>query len=217
MKQNRTSIWKDKRVFFLTPQVLRNDLDTIDGLGSKIKCIVIDEAHRARGNHAYCEVINKLQELNKEFRVLALTATPASNVVDVISICQQLLISHLEVRTENSADVQPYSHQKSIQTIVLKLDGKLSEVINDYKKILDKYVRILVENKVIHSNFSSLHKGRLFYLSKEYQEKNTHNRSTEKYKLITKVFATCTILYHAYDLLLRHGLRSFVRFFEGKF
>lgn len=214
LKQNRTSIWKDKRVFFLTPQVLRNDLDTIDGLGSKIKCIVIDEAHRARGNHAYCEVINKLQELNKEFRVLALTATPASNVVDVISICQQLLISHLEVRTENSADVQPYSHQKSIQTIVLKLDGKLSEVINDYKKILDKYVRILVENKVIHSNFSSLHKGRLFYLSKEYQEKNTHNRSTEKYKLITKVFATCTILYHAYDLLLRHGLRSFVRFFE---
>lgn len=52
----RKRIWKIKRVFFLTPQVLTNDLSRQACPAVEVKCLVVDEAHKALGNHAYCEV-----------------------------------------------------------------------------------------------------------------------------------------------------------------
>lgn len=53
---SRIQEWTDKRVFFLTPQVLTNDLSRGACPADQIKCLVLDEAHRALGNHAYCQV-----------------------------------------------------------------------------------------------------------------------------------------------------------------
>lgn len=54
--ENRIKAWTEKRMFFLTPQVLTNDLARGALPGAQIKCLVLDEAHRALGNHAYCQV-----------------------------------------------------------------------------------------------------------------------------------------------------------------
>lgn len=52
----REELWRTKRVFFLTPQVINNDLARGVCPANDIKCIVIDEAHKAQGKHAYCQV-----------------------------------------------------------------------------------------------------------------------------------------------------------------
>lgn len=52
----RRRLWLEKRVFFLTPQTLNNDLVKSTCPWSKIRCLIIDEAHRALGQHAYCQV-----------------------------------------------------------------------------------------------------------------------------------------------------------------
>lgn len=65
---------------------MQNDLENIIQLGSKIRCLIFDEAHKARGNYAYCEVIRKLIPLNKHFRVLALSATPGASISDVLEV-----------------------------------------------------------------------------------------------------------------------------------
>ena len=54
--EERRRLWLEKRVFFLTPQTLNNDLVKSTCPWSKIRCLVIDEAHRALGQHAYCQV-----------------------------------------------------------------------------------------------------------------------------------------------------------------
>ena len=46
----------------------------------KIVCIVVDEAHRASGNYAYCNVIEYLEKENIGFRILSLSATPVSKI-----------------------------------------------------------------------------------------------------------------------------------------
>ena len=43
-------------MFFLTPQVLTNDLNRSACPAESVKCLVVDEAHKATGNHAYCMV-----------------------------------------------------------------------------------------------------------------------------------------------------------------
>jgi Fanconi anemia group M protein len=52
----RENEWLSKRVFFLTPQVVQNDLGRGSCPASDIVCVVVDEAHRALGNHSYTQV-----------------------------------------------------------------------------------------------------------------------------------------------------------------
>jgi Fanconi anemia group M protein len=72
--------WATRRVFFLTPQVLSNDIEKGNVSIDNFKCIVIDEAHKALGDYAFCKVIESVQNVTKNFRIVALTATPGSDL-----------------------------------------------------------------------------------------------------------------------------------------
>ena len=52
----RETLWKKCRMFFLTPQTMNNDLTRGICPADQIKCVVFDEAHKASGNYAYCQV-----------------------------------------------------------------------------------------------------------------------------------------------------------------
>ena len=122
--------------------MLQNDLAIIIELASKIKVLVFDEAHRAKGNHAYCEVVRKLLPKNKLFRVLALSATPGNSSKDVIDVMQNLLIAHVEFRSEDSPDVKPYVFERALETVVVPLGEKLQQ-------IKDRYVQVWVKGWIM--------------------------------------------------------------------
>ncbi|XP_050307869.1 Fanconi anemia group M protein [Anthonomus grandis grandis] len=209
---SRADVWMEKRVFFVTPQVLQNDLETLSQLGGTIRCLVFDEAHKARGNHAYCQVVRKLvEDGHKYFRVLALSATPGSNTNDVSEVVQNLLISHLEFKTEESLDVKPYVFRRTLETVVVELGDKLMEVKEKFLKILDQNIRTLIKYKIVRGDCSSLTKGKLFMLLQEYKRTNGSDK-TPVANEIKRSLNKCISLYHAYELLIRHGLRSFVSF-----
>lgn len=135
IQASRVDIWNTKRVFFVTPQVLDNDLINIPGLTEKIKCVVFDEAHKAKGNYAYCGVIRTLYKKNQNFRVLALSATPGNSTKDILEVVDNLLISHLEFKTDDSPDVKPYIFAKSIETVVVPLGEKIQEMKDEFIKV----------------------------------------------------------------------------------
>ena len=82
--ENRKKLWKERRVFFLTPQVVMNDLTREICPATKISCVVLDEVHRAQGNHAYCQVIKQLrQHESHKFRVMGLSATPGTDMSSI--------------------------------------------------------------------------------------------------------------------------------------
>ncbi|KAL3287627.1 hypothetical protein HHI36_002096 [Cryptolaemus montrouzieri] len=212
-KQNllRNNIWTEKRVFFVTPQVFQNDLDSFSDLGASIKCIVFDEAHKARGNYAYCEVIRKLKQYTKHFRVLALSATPGNGVEDIVETITNLMISHVEFRTEESLDVKPYVFRRNLETVVVPLGEKLEQVKGDYIEVLEVNARALIKYKIVRGNCSTLTKGRIFNLKKDFQQRSTRDPN---YNEIMRTLTHCMTLYHAYELLIRHGLRGFLSFWE---
>lgn len=106
----RAEEWLEKRVFFMTPQTVINDLKTGICDPKKIVLLVVDEAHKATGGYAYTEVVAFMRRFNPSFRVLALTATPGSSVEAVQSIIDNLGIARVEVRTEQSLDIRQYTH-----------------------------------------------------------------------------------------------------------
>lgn len=64
----------------MTPQTLQKDIENKILDYTKIVLLVIDEAHRATGNYAYCRIIQLLEEMNIGFRIVSLSATPVSKI-----------------------------------------------------------------------------------------------------------------------------------------
>lgn len=205
-KEKRMEYWSSKRVFFVTPQVMQNDIKDPSFPINSIKLIVVDEAHKAKGKFAYCEVIEKIHEVNKKFRVLALSATPGKQD-DVIQIIRNLLISKIEVRTENSIDVMKYTFSKIIDIVSVPLGSDLKSIRDRYDQIVHPYLRKLIDFKVISgSNFS---KGWLIIQHNKFRQQS-HPQKAE----ITKIFSCCISLLYSLELLERHGIQIFLKSFN---
>ena len=54
--KERATQWVTKRVLFMTPQVMQNDITKGVCPADEIRCVVFDEAHKALGNYSYCQV-----------------------------------------------------------------------------------------------------------------------------------------------------------------
>ena len=78
----------------MTPQVIQNDLKSGICPAEQLCLLICDEAHRASGAYSYGEVIK-----NATFRVLALTATPGSDLKAVQEVVTNLNIARIEIRT----------------------------------------------------------------------------------------------------------------------
>lgn len=128
-RKNRGAIWDEKQVFFTTPQVVENDLATGIVDPKLVVLLVIDEAHRAKGNYSYNNVVKFLNRFNNSYRILALTATPASTVEGVQEIIDNLDISKVEVRTERSIDIFRYLKRKTVERIHVENLPEITEAI----------------------------------------------------------------------------------------
>lgn len=129
-RRNRAAIWDEKLVFFTTPQVVENDLATGIVDPKLVVLLVIDEAHRAKGNYAYNNVVKFLNRFNNSYRILALTATPASDVDGVQEIVNNLCISKVEVRTERSIDIFKYLKRKTIDRVAVGQSDEIHEAVD---------------------------------------------------------------------------------------
>ena len=209
-KKLRIELWKNKRIFFATPQVVQIDINDpeVNFPFPKIKLIVVDEAHKAKGRYAYTEVIQTIVNRNPFFRVLALSATPGRRIEDVMEVIQNLCISHIEVRSENSIDVMAYTHKKNIKTIVVSLGEQLTKIRNSLINIIDPYIRNLIDNGVLNGDAGNFTKFWLIMEQKKFRELSIQSRHARHSALNTD-FSICISLYHALELLERHGLRVF--------
>ncbi|KAI8969738.1 P-loop containing nucleoside triphosphate hydrolase protein [Pilobolus umbonatus] len=219
---DRKQLWDTKRVFFITPQILQNDLQTRHCPATRIVCLVADEAHRATGNYAYTDVIKKISRVHEHFRVLALTATPGSNLDTVQSVIKNLHIQSIEIRTEDSMDIQEYSHGKSIQQILVPLEyskgatGPVPKIMDDFRT---KLFKPLLDDLMRHQAFTTsdpdkaspfaLMSARLRYSS------NATNVAPYVKKKVTRLFLDAEAASRAYDLLSLHGISPFVDALTG--
>lgn len=165
-KQIRAVAWREKRVFYCTPQVVWRDIcdNEMDFPINDIKLVVVDEAHKAKGKYAYTEVVQAIYEHNKLFRVLALSATPGRTMNDVSEVVQNLLISNIEVRRENSIDVAPYVFKKNIKTIVVPLNEQLTQIRQQLYDLVEPYMQNLDKHKVISGQASNMTKAWLLFI-----------------------------------------------------
>ncbi|XP_075609244.1 Fanconi anemia group M protein [Balearica regulorum gibbericeps] len=213
---SRRELWTTKRVFFLTPQIMVNDLSRGTCPAVEIKCLVIDEAHKALGNHAYCQVVRELSKYTNQFRILALSATPGSDTKAVQQVISNLLIAQIEVCAEDSPEIQPYSHERQVEKIVVPLGEELVEIQNAYIQVLETFAGRLIKIGVLaRRDIPKLTKYQIILARDQYRKNPSSQNVGIHQGIIEGDFALCISLYHGYELLLQMGVRSLFIYLFG--
>ncbi|MFH1439661.1 MAG: DEAD/DEAH box helicase [Candidatus Woesearchaeota archaeon] len=130
--EKRVELWNKCRIIASTPQTIENDV-----MGNKIRLddvslMVVDEAHRAIGDYSYCWLAKQYEKLAKYPRILALTASPGSDLEKINEVLINLFIEEVEVRTDDDPDVRPYIQQVDVKWVEVELPEEL--------KVVQKYL-----------------------------------------------------------------------------
>ncbi|KAL2199783.1 hypothetical protein P885DRAFT_29803 [Corynascus similis CBS 632.67] len=206
----REGEWESKRLFFMTPQTLMNDLSKGFADPKSIVLLVIDEAHRATGDYAYVKAVEFIRRFSKSIRILALTATPGSTVEGVQEIIDNLGISHVEIRTEESIDIRQYVHSRNIDTVTFNPSNEMCQVKDLFSKALKPLVDKLSSQNIYYGRdpMSLTTYGLLKSRNEWMAGPGRHVNQGTKFMMMA-VFSILQGLAHLIKLLNFHGIKPF--------
>ena len=133
----------------MTPQTLEKDMQ--DGIldMDRVCLLIIDEAHRATGNYAYCKIIQLLEAQNVGFRIVALSATPVSKIENLQTIVDNLRCCRFEVRDEDDEEVKRYTHDKNIVEVIVDKENTSQLMETHLHKLMDQALLFLKSGHLI--------------------------------------------------------------------
>lgn len=207
----REEEWQSKRVFFMTPQTFINDLKLGTCDPKRIVLVVIDEAHRATGAYAYVEVVKFIRRFNESFRILALTATPGSDVEAVQQVIDGLDISRVEIRTEQSLDIRQYVHTRKIEKQVFDNSDEMDMLMDLFSKAVKPVLNILNTQNAYWQKDPcdltpfGLTKARQSWMASE----AGRNANPGLKNMVNYIFSMLASLAHSMNLLKYHGIMPF--------
>ncbi len=148
--EDRSKLWDENKIIVSTPQVIKNDLMSQRLSLDEVALTVFDEAHRAVGDYSYVYIGEVYRE--QDSLSLGLTASPGSEIEDILTVCQTLGLEHVEIRTKYDPDVVKYTNKLEKKWIEVRLTEKHKEIVNKLKKLRNKYIEELqgfgfLENK----------------------------------------------------------------------
>ncbi|MBO3842904.1 MAG: DEAD/DEAH box helicase [Candidatus Brockarchaeota archaeon] len=147
---SRRLFWEgNARVFFSTPQVVRNDL--LEGRLNlrDYGLLVFDECHRAVKEYAYTDTARIYVGQAAYPLILGMTASPGSDISRVQEVCRNLYIEHIEFRSEEDPDVKPYIHPIDVEWKQVDLPAEYISVKSHIRRMLDKRLRWLHESGIL--------------------------------------------------------------------
>lgn len=207
----RTDEWLEKRVFFMTPQTVINDLKTGICDPKKIVLLVVDEAHKATGGYAYTEVVAFMRRFNSSFRVMALTATPGSNVEAVQAVIDNLDIARVELRTEQSLDIRQYTHEKQTDTELFDFSDEQALIMDLVSKALRPVLeKLCSQNAYWSRDPMQLTAFGLTNARQKWAKSDAGRKAPNPVKgMVQAIFTVLAQLAHSIGLLKNHGIGPF--------
>ncbi len=62
-----------------------------------------------------------------------------------------LQIAHIELRSEESFDIQPYIHERKVEKMVVALDGEIMDIKTRFEKVwTDNTSRNMFKKRILH-------------------------------------------------------------------
>ncbi len=214
--EERQQLWKTAKIIVMTPQALQNDLIQMRYDLSDVALIVYDEAHRGMGDYAYTFVAEMYEKQGKHQLSLGLTASPGHDPEIISTICNNLRLKHIEVRTTSSRDVRQYavSITSHVHYVVLPpqievLRDILRNLLNDYVTPVIKYGYSLPESRRLSR------KEILRVQSEIRRELGTYTRPPSHLYLLMRNLTASLRIEHLLDFIGTQGIEPTYRYVQG--
>jgi len=144
--ESRHTVWQEARVIVMTPQALQNDLIQRSYDLSNVSLIVYDEAHRGVGNYAYTFVAELYEKQGHNQLSLGLTASPGHQAEHIKTVCENLRLTHVEVRDEKSEDVKDYIVSVDSEVYYVRLPSEVEALRDILYRLMEEYREPVVDH-----------------------------------------------------------------------
>jgi len=204
--EKRAELWKEAKIIVSTPQGLENDLINNKIDFKEVSLLVVDEAHHATGDYSYVWLAKRYDGLARFGRILALTASPGSDLEKIKEICENLFIEEVEVRTKEDEDVKPYIQEVDYTWVKVKLPDKFLKV-KEYLEIC--YKKKLKEVQGYgYCSYTGLNKTELIKLQGQLQGRISKGERDIWMMKSVSLIAESLKVQHALELLETQGVKS---------
>lgn len=204
--EKRAALWKDATIVISTPQGLENDTINKRVNLKEVSLLCLDECHHATGEYSYVWLADQYEKLSSFPRILALTASPGSDMESIQEVCKNLKIERVEVRTEKDADVKPYVQY-------LKKNWILVEFPQEFRKIQlllknCKKAKLMEIERFGYCRSSELTKGEMLGLQQELQQKIAQGFRDMELLRSVSLLAEAMKVEHGLELLETQGIKQ---------
>jgi ERCC4-related helicase len=213
----REDLWEKVKIAFMTPQVLQNDLVAGRYTLADVSLLVFDEAHRAVGEYAYVFIANQYLRQSQSPLILALTASPGSELEKIREIVTNLGIENIELRTRESPDVLPYLPPVDFEWLEIELPEDFLLAAKSLRLAIKERLIPLKEHEFINSSDPrNVSVRQILQIQHAIQNQISHNASAPShlFQLVSNCAAVIR-LYHSVELLETQGVSALQRYFEG--
>lgn len=213
----REGLWREEgpRVFVATPQVVENDV--LNGRASlrDVTLLIFDEAHRASGDYPYGWIAGKHARQAEEPRRLGLTASPGNSEEDVKTICGELGLETMEVRSDTSPDVKPYVQRRVVEWVEVDLPEEIEEAAEKLRDIVEDRLTEVKNAGIIPRVDRNPSRKRLLGVQKKVQGRIAReNNPSGKLFRAASLVAECMKAQHAIDVLETQGPGPALRYLD---
>jgi len=240
--EKRILLFNNSKIIVSTPQVIKNDVERGRYDLKHVSLIIFDEAHRTRGNYAYCFISTEYLNTCQDPLILGLTASPGKSYLRIQELCDSLFIENVIFKTYEDKDVKKYVYDIDMYLEFVDLPIKVIELSAVWYNLFEKFLKFFVGKKLLppnkryYSKLDFLGISRDLTLSLKYESGYLPELSEEDYfdalffktdRIIDKVkenslniqsiFSYCSSfisLLHGKDLLESQNITLFLTFLE---
>ncbi|MEW5896646.1 MAG: DEAD/DEAH box helicase [Nanoarchaeota archaeon] len=209
--ERRAELWKQAQIVISTPQGLENDVINNRVNLKEISLLIFDEAHHATGDYSYVWLAEQYDKVSPSARILALTASPGSDMEKVKEICAHLKIERVEVRTEKDADVRPYFQVIKKQWVEVSFPDEFKKVqkfLRDSRK-----AKLIEAQKLGYCNSLEMNRSDLLQLQGEMQKNISSGCRDFELLRSVSLIAEALKIEHALELLESQGIKPLQIYF----
>jgi len=215
--EKREELWKDATIIFSTPQGLSNDLVNSRIKLEDVSCLILDEIHRGVKGYDYVWICKQYNQKSKFPRILGLTASPGSNMQQILDVCKNAKIEEIEVRVHDDPDVKPYVQEIDLEYVTIELPEELLSIKKFLEASLKEKITTLQTLGYLTSKNGTISRTDLLGIQGDLQRRIASGEKDFSMWKAISVTAEAIKVQHAISLLETQGISALDIYFKKLF
>jgi Fanconi anemia group M protein len=209
---DRTELWQSARIVMATPQVVENDL-----VGNRVSLapvthVTFDECHRATGDYAYNYIADRYHQDADRPLVTGMSASPGGDKEEILTVCENLGLTEVEVMTEDDADVAEHTYRTEVDWQHVDLPDSVIQIRDALNEVISERLEKLKQLGVTNSTDPNMSQRELNKMRAQLQ-RLMNNDQSEGYQGMS-AHAEIMKLRRATELVETQSVESLRRYFE---